>query len=354
MPLDIFIPGVGQHENIGDVILRRQLLDRMRHHGPMHVYVGDSSPAYERALGLRSTDSIYRSFLSWYKRALKGTLDGSGTYVFKPGEIQLTIKGMKEHVSVLPLVLAARSRGNPVIRIGSGSRNFARVPRALIGPSIRASSIVRWRDGRTAAYLGGEVMPDLAFSEGSDLAELASGDGARDILVVSMRSDRGHTPSCWVEVVRNLAETEGLRIVAVSQVLRDNAKTVELAERLGGEAITWDGEDHADQEELLRHLYRQARVAVSDRLHVLIAAFTEGAVPAALLTEDSDKVRRHFEAVGIRNVSFVLGNGVTRDDVESWFGSLWSQRDTMFRQLSVARSSTEQVFALVAAKFENR
>ncbi len=335
MRLQIYVPGVGQFENIGDIILRRQLLSRLREFGDLHIYVGPSTDDYDGALGLITNDKVYRSFRRWYVRALAAASTGRGTYVFKPGEIQLTLRGMKEHVSMLPVIALARLRGNPVVRIGSGSRNFAPIPRAIIWPSVKLSSLVRWRDSQTASYLRGEIMPDLAFGEGSAVAAIRH-QASRDTLVVSMRSDRAVTPQSWIDAVRGFAEKRQLKIYAVSQVIRDNPKTLELARRLDGEAITWDGQDHEAQEQLLRSLYARTEIAVSDRLHVLIAAFTEGALPAALLTDGSNKVARHFAAAGIHEVDLPVGAGTQPSSVEAWLDEITSRREELIDALVVA------------------
>ena len=59
----IFAVGRGQYENVGDIILRRQLLDWLRPVGRLHVYVGQSPDGYDQGLGLRDGDVVYRSFL---------------------------------------------------------------------------------------------------------------------------------------------------------------------------------------------------------------------------------------------------------------------------------------------------
>ena len=149
----IFVPGVGQYENIGDIILRRELIAWLQPLGGLHVYVGPSPEGYAESLGLGPDAVLYRSFGAYYTAALKQAWAGRADYVFKPGEIQLTLVGMKEHLSVLPMLLAIRARLGRVARVGSGARNFAPLPRLLITPSILLSQLVAWRDPKTAAYL---------------------------------------------------------------------------------------------------------------------------------------------------------------------------------------------------------
>ena len=340
MRREIFVPARGQYDNIGDILLRRQLLDWLRDSGPLHVYVGASPHGYDDGLRLRPEDVRYRSFRSWYLAALRSSARGTGSYVFKPGEIQLTLLGMKEHLSMLPVIALARARRGAVARVGVGSRNFAPLPRALIWPSIALSSVSLWRDAATAEYLGhGEVMPDLAFGDGDGESAPA---GRRDLLAVSMRSDRPYPSKAWLEAVRSLADRRGLDIVAVTQVLRDDEKSARLAADLGGTAVRWNGTAHHEHEERLRAVYRRAALTVSDRLHVLVAALTEGAVPAALLVDSSDKIARHFAAAGIHDIS-VPSAGLDAEDIVRRLDDLLGRRAPILAQLSRARAELEAV-----------
>ena len=291
----IFVPAVGQYENIGDIVLRRPLLDFLRPHGRLHIYLGPSPEGYRAGLALHDEDVVYSSFPTWYRALVRSGTD----YAFKPGEIQLSAAGMKEHVAMLPALALIRLRRGSVVRVGSGAREASGAWALPVRPSVGLSTLVAWRDGDTARLLGGEVMPDLGFATGS------GGDGRhRGVLVVSMRGDRPSPSDDWIEAGRRVSDQRGLTIVAATQVRRDDARTRELAERLDGTAITWDGVDHARQEDALRDLYRGCAIAVSDRLHVLITAVTEGAAPVAPLTAPSTKIDRHLLAAGFPAVSF--------------------------------------------------
>jgi hypothetical protein len=341
----VFAIARGQYENVGDIILRRQLLDWVRPVGDMHVYVGNSPAGYDEGLGLGPQDHVYRSLRAWYKAALVSAFKGRTAYVFKPGEIQLTLVGMKEHFSVLPLLMALRLRGGKAIRAGVGTRNYAPVPRALMRPSIALSDITLWRDVATGEYMKtGGVMPDLAFGEGADddrVASFRTCPPERDVLVVSMRGDdpaRPYPGREWVEGVRAYAESNGLEIWVVTQVRTDDDRTVRLAETLGGRVLGWEEQTrHDEQERRLRELYARTAIALSDRLHVVIAAFTEGAVPVGSLVVDSDKVDRHFRTIGIEGVS-VSATAESAEEVSERLAALAARRADMFDRLLEART----------------
>src|SRR4029079_18374413 len=87
-PTEIFAVGRGQYENIGDIILRRPLLDWAREAGRLHVYVGDSPAGYDEGLGLQPEDRVYRSFRQWYAALVKAAVAGNAHSIYKPGEVQ--------------------------------------------------------------------------------------------------------------------------------------------------------------------------------------------------------------------------------------------------------------------------
>ena len=337
---EIFVPARGQYDNIGDILLRRQLLDWLRPNGPLHIYVGEAPAGYAEGLGLTAADVQYRSFRAWYAAALRNAVRGHASYVFKPGEIQLTLIGMKEHLAMLPVLALVRARRGRVARVGVGSRNFAPLPRALMGPSIALSNLSLWRDAATAGYLRrGSIMPDLAFANVSDNVN----DDTRDVLIVSMRSDLDYPGAEWLAGVRSVAADNKLQIWCVTQVLRDDDKCGRLAVDLGGQALRWTGTAHDVQEERLRSLYRRAALAVSDRLHVLVGALTEGAVPAALLvSSNSDKIARHFAAAGLHDVS-IDSLGLSAAQISARLQNLLGRREAILGGLAEAQGELQIV-----------
>lgn len=335
----IFVPGVGQYDNIGDIVLRRPLLSALRPLGPLHVYLGDAPPGYAEALALDERDHVYRSYSRWYWALLRSALLGRAHYVFKPGEIQLTVVGMKEHVGMLPGLAAVRLSGGRVLRLGSGARGPGRVGAALMTPSIALSHLTIWRDAKTRTWLhGGDVMPDLAF-----VTEPPGEPEPRALLTVSMRGDRPEPDADFFDTVLALATDRGLTLVAVTQVGRDAERTALLAQRLASSADDWDGGDHRKQEAALHATYRRSEVVVSDRLHVLIAAAVDGAIPLALLTAASDKIDRHFIAAGLPAISVEAGDHdaleKARTIIRSWPGAEGMERARVEVSHALARAA---------------
>ncbi|WLQ16367.1 polysaccharide pyruvyl transferase family protein [Hahella aquimaris] len=338
----IFLPLIGQYQNIGDIILRRPLAKWLQGDSRLHVFTGDAPAGYTEALQLRPDDHVYTSFLSWYRAGMETSRRQKSIYLFKPGEIQLSLKGMKEHLGVLPMAKRFKARGGSVARLGSGVRNFSSFYRRLITPSLKVSDLTYWRDQGSFQYLGhGGVMPDLAFAEGGELSRISSMENRR-YLIVSMRGDRPAPNDAWRKAVRDFAEKHRLEIMAVTQVLMDSARSRELAGSLGGQVLDWDGHDHMQQEQRLRDVYRRAALVVSDRLHVLIAAYTEGAAPAGLTTDNSSKVDRHFEAIGLKGVGQSAATW-SPERIGQFLEDTLRQRESYLNTLGQARASLDGV-----------
>ena len=301
--MKIFVPVVGQYENIGDIVLRRELVEWLSGMGEMHAYVGASPSAYDEALDLPADVVTYRGVGGWAKELVASLARRDDVaYVYKPGEIQLTWRGLKEHIGLLPLVIATRLRKGLVIRVGSGSRNFDRVPTAIFRSTLGLSHYTMWRDVRTADHLGhGGVMPDLGFGQSSSEKQ----DGIeRTRLTITMRGDRIPPSRPWRKAVAQLAEERGLQLTVVTQVERDEPLMAELAREWGCDYVSWGSRSHRDQEQHVRRAFAESALVVSDRLHALIVAVAEGAGVASIADSPSDKIERHFAAAGIPIVVF--------------------------------------------------
>lgn len=345
----IFIPLIGQYHNIGDVILRRPLAKWLRGCGQLHVFTGNAPESYVRALELDNNVKIYRSFKNWYWKAFRSSFNVRSAYIFKPGEIQLSLSGMKEHLGLLPLMVWIKLFHGYIVRLGSGSRNFSSFYRTLLKPSVMLADYVFWRDSATAKYLKeGAVMPDLGFYEGSDINDFLP-ESERDLLVVSMRGDRELISKPLCDVISAFALSHGLKIVIVTQVEIDSQRTSELASMLDAEEINWNGSGHDIQETKLRNLFARSAITVSDRLHVLVAAHTEGSIPAGIQTDASDKIQRHFDVININDAS-IPSVGLTKKSLLAHLQNRFSSRQSDMQALKNARRDLDNIREILLQK----
>lgn len=305
--MDVLVSAVGQHDNIGDTVLRRAYLDEVRPLGRLHVFVGDKPDGYVGGLGLQPTDVVHRSPGTWRAGVRDGLLAGS-FYGFDSGETELRRPYARRYARLAPLLAVNRARGGAAVQVGTGVRadDRWRVPIAAV---LRLCDVVAWRDAYSRELMGvGTVEPDWALALGADEGTLRAGTD-RSLLAVSLRQGTGDVrrdppDPAWAKRVRALADGLGVTPVVVTQVGRDAAFGDRLAHDLGVEHLTWDGDDHAAQEARLRELYRRCSHVLSDRLHVAVVAATEGAVPVGLaaptvLGQAPDKLVRTLTAAGI-------------------------------------------------------
>lgn len=334
----IFVRGTGQEDNIGDIVLRRAMFDRLRQAGELHIFLADASTDFIQALRLDGTETIYRDMRAWKKATLRSVFRRSTWFVDKPGEILLTEDIYKGQRSLLPILLAVRARGGRVLRLGVGQRSPDPVLTPRFRRLYRLANSVLWRDSESARAFGiGAVMPDWGFEPGTPTTEPAS----RDLLVASYRGDRPPLGENALAALTAFARHSELEIVVVTQVGRDDERTRELADALNASTLEWaDSVSHADQESRLRDLFRRAAVVVSDRLHVLIVAATEGAIPVNLVAQPDIKVVRHFDVIGYDSFSIVT-DGAETSELVSKLHAQSARRDEL--DVAVARARREIV-----------
>lgn len=321
----VFLSTWGQSDNIGDSILRRGQLRTFQNidGAQLHVHVGrkDFDPNaedYVSAIGLDGTEKQYDTAAGWLFRALSSPAADRTILVMPTGEI-LMPERFRRYWGwwTLAGALGAKSRGGAMVQVGAGVRmstvgkNAAgdtRIVRDQVDvPPLerlarRKMPVVAWRDANTRdSFQVGDVAPDWAFGEGPDPADgLGPPPSARKVLAVTMRSDRDVLTEDKIALIREIAHMYGLRIQVYSQVRRDRAVMEKLAEILhpGTPAILMRDESHDEWEAVMRTMYRDSAIVVSDRLHALIIAATEGAIPVALSNWTTEKAVRMLKPGG--------------------------------------------------------
>ena len=305
--MEVFVSAVGQHDNIGDTVLRRAYLDVVRPLGRLHVFVGDKPDGYVAGLRLDPDDVVHRSPGSWRAAVRDGLLRGA-FYGFDSGETEVRRAYARRYARLAPLLAVNRVRGGTAVQVGNGVR-VSQPWRHPIAGVLRLADVVAWRDAYSHDLMGvGTVEPDWGFALGPDAATLRADDD-RPLLGVAVRQGTGDVlreppDAAWAARVGAVADGLGLTPVVVTQVGRDGPLGDRIARDLGVEHVAWADDDHATQEERLRDVYRRCAHVLSDRLHVVVVAATEGAVPVGLTAPTApggapDKVARTLAAAGL-------------------------------------------------------
>ncbi|WP_407943836.1 polysaccharide pyruvyl transferase family protein [Marisediminicola senii] len=299
----VFVVLTGQRDNLGDSLLRRPLLSVAKRVGECHVLVGPNSSQYSDNLGLDAGDYVYTSRIQWLGSLLRSTLVRKTHLFFNAGEFTLNRAFVRDRVAMLPIVALVRARGGSVIQAGAGLRNTDEPISRALRWLARSADVTAWRDERSRdAMATGDVMPDWAFSEGSTTHSIRERSGENLYpaqIVFSLRGDREQPSDEWITRARRLIDSLDAVPLVVCQVQRDRDRLVWLATALGADYDDWSPEvGHASRERQVRAVYGRSSWVVSDRLHVLVAAMTEGSVPIALAPDSSRKLSRTLEAAG--------------------------------------------------------
>ncbi|WP_298582732.1 hypothetical protein [uncultured Kocuria sp.] len=297
----VFVTLTGDYPNIGDALIRRRSLAWARLCGqPVAAFIGRAPDMWCRQIGLTSRDDVYqqaniRAWLVAMLRAPRGY-----TLVLEPGEVDLRLNQYKWEVMVLLFVIMTRFKGGRVIRPPRSLSHPSRALTFLHKLGLQLSTVNLWRESDSRRLVGmGRVVPDIAFSE----SPYGDKSPSRHRLLISLRGLRPRPSAAWEEAVRRLAHEQGLSITCVAQVRQDEIRTAELATALGGECVDFGNRDDIEQEQLLRGMYAEATMVISDRLHVLILAALGGCLPCEVVPTPSSKVRTHFQAAGILGIT---------------------------------------------------
>jgi polysaccharide pyruvyl transferase WcaK-like protein len=240
-------------------------------------------------------------------------------YAFHVGEMSLTTKLAISYAKQLPLVALARTRGGAAIHCGLGIRgglqggSADKVRVQVVKSILVACACVTWRDETSAHVMGiGAVEPDWAFGA-RDLRQGVDADLDRRTVAVALRHDRDRPSDEFVNAVQKYASDRGLEIVLTAQTERDLRPARENAARFGGRAIEWTDSALGVAEDNLRATYRGCHTVISNRLHGLVIAATEGATPIGLTTGDPEKLARTLDSAGLLGVCFDTRNAPEQD-----------------------------------------
>ncbi|MFE4080506.1 polysaccharide pyruvyl transferase family protein [Paenarthrobacter sp. YIM B13468] len=215
------------------------------------------------------------------------------------GEVPVSRKGAARLSALTLLAFVCRVRGGGGLWVGAGVPSSR--PGLVLAYKAAASAcaFVRWREEGSESIVSSRgTSPDWAFALGSNISDWLPPDSRKELAVV-LRGDRQMPSPEWIAWIQCLINTTGLHATLVVQVKRDEARAAHLAALLGADVLAWNHEDHAAQEDAVRSLYSRCRLVVGDRLHGLIVAATEGAVPLGWVESSKGKVGRHFHVVGL-------------------------------------------------------
>jgi len=336
----IFYSVSAQHDNLGDIEIRRAMLAWLRHTGrPLMIFGGHMPESYQLAMGLDPSEVITSASLFEWKlllAALRGraaVIHAPGPQVFGPRRLAL-----RSAVNVLNAGLV-RARGGTCIAVGRSLRGVPSIGKMLDRRLVRLFDIYSVRDDVSAAQIGVALPrhPDMAFGH----RDTAPTSTPRPVVTVSLRYDRPVSAESLRPFI-TACRIRDLDVVFVSQVHRDDEQHASLARDLDVRADLWGQRTHAQQEEALRRSYRMSLLSVSNRLHGLIMAAQCGSIPVTLSSDPSDKIPSTFRGVLTHYPLSLRGH----DSTPEWLddpGALSAMQGTLDAELIKARATLDEL-----------
>lgn len=311
-----------QSDNLGDVEIRRQLIEQFLQRGyRLVVFAGNMPQTYIDAFHLPSEAKIVSSPLSFQISVLRHALHGRASLAYAPGPHILTDspKALAKAAAVLGLCAVVRARGGSLSVIGRSLRGSGRLSIGLERALSALATSYAMRDTASAPLLGrsADVMPDMAFLRNGS-PDNAPEIGERNIVALSFRSDRDVNLDGLASLVSE-SQARGLKPVLITQVRRDDKRHAELSRLLGIDAVLWENRTHTEQEEVVEHYYSRSHAIVSNRLHSLLFGVAHRAFPVALHEEEHNKIPTtlnpwvDFDSLVLENPDFTF-LGRTEDD----------------------------------------
>jgi len=346
-----FVSLTGPAGNIGDALIRRATFGWARGTSDEVVaYVGEAPDVWLRQLGLTSGTRVLRSKRSVAKWLwLIVTAPRHPVLIFEAGEIPLDRGNGVRELVFLAETLIVRAKGGVVVRPPRGIRAPSQPSLGLHRLGARLSQVALWRDASSHALArGGELAPDIGFGAGIRAGGASS---ERDEIIVSLRGARPFPGPAWVTALRSLADEEGLTIRTVVQVREDEDRARELADALGGTVDPWGEADPVEQEVRLRARYDNARLVVSDRMHVLVLAALSGASPVEAVPAPTGKIAGAFRAIGYDHLtidSATAGAATLTDFLRAQL----QRSDELRERIAIAETSLVAVEERVRATIE--
>lgn len=348
-PTRTLVSLTGPAGNLGDALIRRATLDWARHTSDeLVIYTGDAPDIWLAQLGVPADAIVLRSKRSvprWLW--LLATSPAHPVLVFEAGEVPLDRGNVLRELVFLAETLTVRLKRGVVVRPPRGIRAPTNLAAWLHARAAGLSQFALWRDEASAALVGGtRVVPDIGFAAG---VRNGSSWADRGELIVSLRGTRPEPDAAWAAAVRATAAAEGLRIRTVVQVREDEDRARDLATALAGEFEPWGDRDPLAQEALLRERYDDARLVISNRMHVLVLAALSGAVPVELVPHPTGKITEAFAAVGLHDLSLDAAAS-TDDAMRRFLRTQLGRSDEVRERLREADRQLADVEAEVRAK----
>ena len=297
MTQQIFLSVDAQHQNLGDVLLRREMVRLLQPFGKLHILAKQSPPQYIQALEVPGDSVVYRSAMRWLLALGRVTVLHRVLLIYSPGPQRLSDSPRHIGAELMRILLttALKVAGSSAVKLGRSFEGRDPVMSSLVRIHNQVLSLCTCRDSRSAIVLRNRcaVFPDLVLATG-DVRPAFSGE----YIAISLRYDGSIDVELLAATLTRLAASLGLRPLVVNQVAYDAPIGQRLADLLGANLI---GNEQSTEGRIREtaNAYRMASVVVSDRLHALVTGMTYGAIPVPLASGPMEKVSSALAEIGL-------------------------------------------------------
>ncbi|MES2663877.1 MAG: polysaccharide pyruvyl transferase family protein [Pseudomonadota bacterium] len=333
---EFFFNAKTQHENLGDAIISRELLNLLDDYGIIHVLAQNDTPedflelieahrrtCYQSPFQFIAT-LITKAFKSLWNRSFNKSKT-SVYYVLNPGGFSgdLSSKGVVFQIALVLIYAFLWVLRVRVVRLGASAGPFspgrAKIERIksmfMYKNTVRDSLSMNYAKKIGLRHV--EFFPDMAFMLKPITNSRITGVSLTEpYAVFSFRSESKYLHyDASIETViqrciQNISEMQGLDRVYASQVSYDRLRNRDLSNTLKNiEGDSYIVDDLASDDYL--RLYRDARVVMSNRLHVLLFALRQG-IPAFAVVDPqlNPKIVGIYEDLGCDDLIISITNPV--------------------------------------------
>lgn len=291
MKRTIFGSICAQHDNLGDIAIRRVFFNKFAADGYPLILLSRGMPrAYIDLFCFPSNVRLVPNPIEFQLRLLAAILRRRASLVYAPGPHILSDKPSALAKTLLLLINIAlvRVSGGVIQTAGRALRGGGRMSAFLERRIISMSSLYAVRDSVSETVVGRSILiaPDLALGLERPSEPSTS---PRRVIAFSFRSDKKVNIATLVPLVQGLRDG-GYDVVLVSQVKRDDPQHLSLAGQLEIESFLWGSKSHSEQQTIVDSVYGSAHAVISNRLHGLIFGIVSGACPVEYRIGGSDKI----------------------------------------------------------------
>lgn len=320
----IFLWPKTQYENYGDLVINKILIDELRKHGHLHVSSKDIPLEFFKGLDVKENEKISVSGLKLVVRMIYLSLfKKENIYFFtKPGDWYQNdnIKSIL-NLTLQTLVYALLFlSGVKICKFGGSIGKFGKITGKLESIKHEFYFLDMLRDSNS--FISAKKLGFNNISQSTDLAfilecvENNRKHEDRNCLGYSFRKFTISSQNCKTKkIVSDLKEEYSLE--PFYQVTRDLEFISEIC----------NDETVSNVEEI--SYYQKYDVVVSNRLHVLLFAMSQGAIPIPVLSNDNNKIRYIFKDMGFEDFVYDIDSEVHIQEHIKW---VLSRESTLFSE----------------------